>query len=98
MPVFANGDNAITPLAADRGRWPWCAPPSRRPAPPTREHDWWSTTSTFVAYEHAIEELLDAGVTIDAIGLQTHMQQGYRGEDGCSRPWTASRGSDCRSR
>jgi endo-1,4-beta-xylanase len=33
------------------------------------------------AYEHVIEECLDAGITIDAIGLQTHMHQGYRGED-----------------
>ena len=28
-----------------------------------------------------IEECLDAGIAIDAIGLQTHMHQGYRGED-----------------
>jgi endo-1,4-beta-xylanase len=33
------------------------------------------------AYEHLIEECLEAGITIDAIGLQTHMHQGYRGED-----------------
>jgi endo-1,4-beta-xylanase len=32
-------------------------------------------------YEHVIEECLDAGIAIDAIGLQTHMHQGYRGED-----------------
>lgn len=32
-------------------------------------------------YEHLIEECLDAGIVIDAIGLQTHMHQGYRGED-----------------
>ena len=31
-----------------------------------------------------IEDCLDAGITIDAIGLQTHMHQGYRGE-GASR-------------
>ena len=33
------------------------------------------------AYERLIEEVLDAGVRIDAIGLQTHMHKGYRGED-----------------
>ncbi|GAA1808968.1 endo-1,4-beta-xylanase [Nesterenkonia flava] len=32
-------------------------------------------------YERVIEETLEAGVRIDAIGLQTHMHQGYRGED-----------------
>jgi GH35 family endo-1,4-beta-xylanase len=31
-------------------------------------------------YEHLIEECLSAGIAIDAIGLQTHMHQGYRGE------------------
>jgi GH35 family endo-1,4-beta-xylanase len=32
------------------------------------------------AYERLIEECLDAGVTIDGIGLQSHMHQGYWGE------------------
>ncbi|GAA4776141.1 endo-1,4-beta-xylanase [Microbacterium gilvum] len=32
-------------------------------------------------YERLIEEVLDAGVHIDAIGLQSHMHQGYRGEE-----------------
>jgi endo-1,4-beta-xylanase len=31
-------------------------------------------------YERLIGEVLDAGVRIDAIGLQSHMHQGYRGE------------------
>lgn len=30
-------------------------------------------------YERLIEELLEAGVRIDAIGLQSHMHQGFRG-------------------
>ena len=34
------------------------------------------------AYERLIEDCLEAGIPIDAIGLQTHMHQGYRGEDG----------------
>jgi GH35 family endo-1,4-beta-xylanase len=33
------------------------------------------------AYERLIGEVLDAGIRIDAIGLQTHMHKGYRGED-----------------
>jgi GH35 family endo-1,4-beta-xylanase len=32
-------------------------------------------------YAHLIEECLEAGVRIDAIGLQTHMHQGFRGEE-----------------
>ena len=31
-------------------------------------------------YEDLITELLEAGVRLDAIGLQTHMHQGFRGE------------------
>lgn len=36
------------------------------------------------AYECLIEGLLEAGVRIDALGLQTHMHQGYRGEGAIS--------------
>lgn len=32
-------------------------------------------------YERVIEDALETGVRIDAIGLQTHMHQGYRGEE-----------------
>lgn len=32
-------------------------------------------------YERVIEDALEAGVRIDAVGLQTHMHQGYRGEE-----------------
>ncbi|GGH37901.1 endo-1,4-beta-xylanase [Microbacterium album] len=32
-------------------------------------------------YERVIEDALAAGVRIDAIGLQTHMHQGFRGEE-----------------
>lgn len=32
-------------------------------------------------YEHLIEDALEAGIRIDAIGLQTHMHQGFRGEE-----------------
>ncbi|MEP7764395.1 endo-1,4-beta-xylanase [Sanguibacter sp. 25GB23B1] len=32
-------------------------------------------------YEQLVEDVLAAGVRIDAIGLQSHMHQGFRGED-----------------
>lgn len=32
-------------------------------------------------YERLVEDVLDAGVQVDAIGLQSHMHQGFRGED-----------------
>ena len=32
-------------------------------------------------YEHLIEQVLDAGIQIDAIGLQSHMHKGFRGEE-----------------
>ena len=82
MPAFANGDNAITPLAAARGRLQMIrlAFEEARNANPSARlviNDF----DLSPKYEHAIEEALDSGVGIDAIGLQTHMHQGYRGED-----------------
>lgn len=32
-------------------------------------------------YEHLVEECLEAGIVIDALGLQSHMHQGYWGQD-----------------
>ena len=81
MPVFENGDNAITPLARERGRIHMVrmAFEEARAANPSavlvlNDFDLSS------AYECLIEGVLEAGVKIDAIGLQTHMHQGYRGE------------------
>ncbi|MEV6850213.1 endo-1,4-beta-xylanase [Actinoplanes sp. NPDC051411] len=82
MPVFANGDNAITPLAWDRGRIAMV----RMAFEEAREAN---PAATLVlndfdlssAYECLIEGVLEAGIQIDAIGLQTHMHQGYRGEE-----------------
>jgi endo-1,4-beta-xylanase len=82
MPVFANGDNAITPLAWDRGRIAMVrmAFEEARAANPgaTLVLNDFDLTS---AYEILIEGVLEAGIRIDAIGLQTHMHQGYRGEE-----------------
>ena len=82
MPVFANGDNAITPLARDRGRigmvrMAFEEARAANPAATLVLNDFDLTP----AYECLIEGVLEAGVRIDAIGLQTHMHQGYRGEE-----------------
>jgi endo-1,4-beta-xylanase len=82
MPVFDREDNGITRLAAARGRLAMVrmAFEEARAADPA---------ATLVlndfdlspAYEELIEEVLGAGIPVDAIGLQTHMHQGYRGEE-----------------
>ena len=82
MPVFDNGDNAITPLARAKGRIPMIrmAFEEARAINPHATlllNDFDLST----AYECLIEGVLEAGVTIDALGLQTHMHQGYWGED-----------------
>jgi GH35 family endo-1,4-beta-xylanase len=82
MPVFTNGDNAITRLARDRGRFfmiRLAFEEARRANPSAtlliNDFDLSS------AYECLIEGLLETGIRIDALGLQTHMHQGFRGED-----------------
>jgi endo-1,4-beta-xylanase len=82
MPVFENGANAITPLARAKGRIPMIrlAFEEARAANPhvkllLNDFDLSS------AYECLIEGVLEAGIQIDALGLQTHMHQGYWGED-----------------
>ena len=82
MPVFDNGDNAITPLARAKGRIPMIRmafEEARAINPNVRlllnDFDLSS------AYECLIEGVLEAGIEIDALGLQTHMHQGYWGED-----------------
>lgn len=82
MPVFDNGDNGITPLALAKGRIPMI----RLAFDEARAIDPHATLllndfDLSSAYECLIEGVLEAGITIDAIGLQTHMHQGYWGED-----------------
>jgi endo-1,4-beta-xylanase len=82
MPVFRNGDNGITRMAWEKGRIATArlAFEEARATNPNATlliNDFDLST----AYECLIEGLLEAGVQIDAIGLQTHMQKGYRGED-----------------
>jgi len=81
MPVFANGDNAITPLARARGRihlvrMAFEEARAANPAVTLVLNDFDLST----AYECLIEGVLEAGIRVDAIGLQTHMHQGFRGE------------------
>lgn len=82
MPVFANGDNGITPLARDRGRLAMIrlAFEEARAANPDATlllNDFDMST----AYECLIEGVLEAGIDVDVLGLQSHMHQGYWGEE-----------------
>jgi len=82
MPVFDHGDNGITQLAHAKGRIPMIrmAFEEARAANPHAKlllNDFDLSS----AYECLIEGVLEAGIEIDAIGLQTHMHQGYWGED-----------------
>ncbi len=84
MPVFANEErrNAITRLCLERGRIATIrmAFEEARAANPSATlllNDFDLST----AYECLIEGVLEAGVRIDALGLQSHMHQGYWGEE-----------------
>ena len=82
MPVFSNGENAITPLALARGRifmvrLAFEEARAANPAATLVLNDFDLSS----AYECLIEGVLEAGIRIDAIGLQTHMHQGFRGEE-----------------
>jgi endo-1,4-beta-xylanase len=82
MPVFEAEDNAITPLARARGRLHMIRlafeeARAANPAATLLLNDFDLSS----AYECLIEGVLEAGIAIDAIGLQTHMHQGFRGED-----------------
>lgn len=82
LPVFTAEDNAVTRLAQSKGRVETIrlAFDSARTANPAARlvlNDFDLSPD----YERVIAECLDAGIQIDAIGLQTHMHQGYRGEE-----------------
>ncbi|MGN8244523.1 endo-1,4-beta-xylanase [Cellulomonas soli] len=82
MPVFDKEDNAITRLAQRLGRVETVrlAFETARAANPGARlllNDFDLSSD----YEHLIEDCLAAGIQIDALGLQTHMHQGYWGED-----------------
>jgi GH35 family endo-1,4-beta-xylanase len=82
MPVFENGDNGITNLARDRGRIAMIRlafeeAHATNPNATLLLNDFDLSS----AYECLIEGVLEAGIRIDALGLQTHMHQGYWGEE-----------------
>ena len=82
MPVFTAEKNGISRLAHSIGRIPMVrlAFSEARAANPSATlilNDFDLSS----AYECLIEGVLEAGIHIDAIGLQTHMHQGYWGEE-----------------
>jgi endo-1,4-beta-xylanase len=84
MPVFRNEQhrNAITRLAWERGRiatvrLAFEEARATNPAATLVLNDFDMST----AYECLIEGVLEAGVRVDALGLQSHMHQGYWGEE-----------------
>lgn len=82
MPVFDREENAVTRLAQRLGRVGMVrlAVDAARQADPSVTlllNDF----NLSADYERLVEEVLDAGVRIDALGLQSHMHQGYRGEE-----------------
>lgn len=83
LPVFAAEENAMTRLAQSKGRVEMVrmAFEEARAANPAGRFVL-NDFDLSADYEHLIEECLAAGIQIDAIGVQTHMHQGYRGDDG----------------
>nr|WP_216645747.1 endo-1,4-beta-xylanase [Isoptericola halotolerans] len=82
MPVFTAEDNAITPLARLKGRVEMIrlAVEEARATNPDVTlllNDFDMST----AYECLVEAVLEAGIRIDRLGLQSHMHQGYWGEE-----------------
>jgi GH35 family endo-1,4-beta-xylanase len=82
MPVFDKYDNGLTRVARRFGRIPlirtvFDEARATNPQATLLLNDFDMST----AYECLIEGVLEAGVKIDALGLQSHMHQGYWGEE-----------------
>jgi endo-1,4-beta-xylanase len=82
MPVFTTEENAITPLARVKGRvemirMAFEEARAENPGATLLLNDFDMST----AYECLIEAVLEAGIRIDRLGLQSHMHQGYWGEE-----------------
>ena len=80
MPVFDKYDNAITRICKERGRIRlvrdmFSAARESNPNAVLLINDF----NTSVSYEILLEGLLEAGVPISAIGIQSHQHQGYWG-------------------
>ena len=82
MPIFENGDNAITPLCKKLGRVPLV----KKVFDMAKETDPDATLllndfNTSEQYRQLIEDCLAADVPIDVIGIQSHQHQGFWGEE-----------------
>lgn len=82
MPVFDKYDNAVTRLCKKYGRVElvkqvFAAARAANPDGIFLINDF----NTSPKYEQLIRDLLDAGVEISAIGIQSHQHQGYWGEE-----------------
>ena len=80
MPVFDKYDNAITRICQDLGRIRlvkevFAAVKESNPDAVLLINDF----NTSISYEILLEGLLEAGVPISAIGIQSHQHQGYWG-------------------
>ncbi|HTP00207.1 MAG TPA: endo-1,4-beta-xylanase [Anaerolineales bacterium] len=80
MPIFAKYDNGITRLCKHRGRVALIrsmfeAARATNPSATLLINDF----DVSPAYDILVEACLEAGVQIDAIGIQSHMHQGYWG-------------------
>ena len=80
MPVFDKYDNAITRICQEKGRIRlvkevFAAARESNPDAVLLINDF----NTSVSYEILLEGLLEAGVPISAIGIQSHQHQGYWG-------------------
>jgi endo-1,4-beta-xylanase len=86
MPVFDRYPNGITRLAQQLGRVgivgeTFAAARAANPAATLLINDF----DLSEPYAQLVEAALEAGVPIDAIGIQSHMHQGYWGEDRTTR-------------
>jgi endo-1,4-beta-xylanase len=82
MPIFDRYDNGITRICRELGRIPMVrmvfeAAREANPNATLLLNDF----DMSAAYECLIEGVLEAGIRIDALGLQSHMHQGYWGEE-----------------
>ena len=82
MPVFDKYDNAITRICQELGQVPLVkkvfeAAKESNPDGIFLINDF----NTSPAYERLLEDLLEAGVPIDVIGIQSHQHQGFWGLD-----------------
>jgi endo-1,4-beta-xylanase len=82
MPIFDRYDNGLTRVCREIGRIPMVrmvfdAARVANPSATLLLNDF----DMSAAYECLIEGVLAAGITIDALGLQSHMHQGYWGQE-----------------